>query len=103
MKQLIYSIIFLFSSSALFSADLIVEEFGSFPTYSSILSAVTASAEGDRIIIKNRAGNVPWIENITVDKSLSFLSYDNNTQFVVQGNYTINKANNREVIIVGMK
>lgn len=85
------------------SADLIVEEFGLAPTYSSIAAAVAAAADGDRIIIKNRAGDIPWIENITIGKSLTFLSYSNNTQFVVQGNYTINMADGRTVNIIGMK
>jgi hypothetical protein len=85
------------------SADLIVEEFGTAPTYASITAAVAASVDGDRIIIKNRAGDIPWIENITISKSLTFLSYTNNVQFVVQGTYTINAADGRQVNIVGMK
>jgi hypothetical protein len=96
------TVFFIFHFSAK-SADLIVEEFGTAPTYSSITAAVAASVDGDRIIVKNRAGDIPWIENITISKSLTFLSYTNNVQFIVQGSYTINATDGREVIFVGMK
>lgn len=56
----------IFLSFGTLAADLIVEEFGTAPTYASITAAVAASVDGDRIIIKNRAGDIPWIENITI-------------------------------------
>lgn len=86
-----------------FSADRIVEEFGFPPAYSSIGAAVAAANDGDRIIIKNRAGNIPWIEDITINKSLQFLSYSNDDFFVVQGDYTIDFITGLEVAIVGMR
>lgn len=85
------------------AVDRIVEEFGVSPTYSNIASAVAASSDGDRIIIKNRAGDIPWIENITVDHSLEFLSYANDGFFIVQGTYTIACSAGREVLINGMR
>lgn len=84
------------------AADILVEEFGISPAYPSITTAVAAAIDGDRIIIKNRSGNIPWIENITVDKSLEFLSYDNDSLFIVQGVYTIVLNSNRTVTIIGM-
>lgn len=102
MKRLITLALVLCTTGA-FAVDRIVEEFGTPPTYASITAAVTAAVDGDRIIVKNRAGDIPWIENITINKNLTFLSYTNNAQFVVQGNYTINAADGREVIIVGMR
>jgi len=95
----------LFSGLALnmSAVDRIVEEFGSAPTYPNIAAAVTAAADGDRIIIKNRTGDIPWIENITVDKSLEFLSYADNGFFVVQGTWTITPAVGRVVTIIGMR
>ncbi len=89
-----------FSASAV---DRIVEEFGVSPTYPNINAAVTAAVDGDRIIIKNRAGDIPWIENITVDKSLQFLSYADNGFFVVQGYYSIVPGTGRQVLINGMR
>lgn len=87
----------------LFAVDRVVEEFGSAPTYPNIAAAVTAAVDGDRIIIKNRAGDIPWIETITVDKSLEFLNYADNGFFVVQGNWTIVPAAGRVVVIKGMR
>ncbi|MCB0795386.1 MAG: hypothetical protein KDB88_11670, partial [Flavobacteriales bacterium] len=92
----------LFGSLSLSATDRIVEEFGQPPAYANITSAVSAAVDGDRIIIKNRAGNIPWIENITVSASLEFLSYDNDSFFYVQGDYTITGATGRDVTFVGM-
>ncbi|MDZ4752333.1 MAG: hypothetical protein SGI87_12005 [Flavobacteriales bacterium] len=103
MKQVLLALFIFALSFSSKATDLIVEEFGTLPTYGSIASAVAASVNGDRIIIKNRAGDIPWIENITINKSLTFLSYTNNTQFVVQGSYILDVANGREVNIIGMK
>ncbi len=86
-----------------FAADLLVEEFAVAPAFGSIGSAVAAATDGDRIIIKNRNGNMPWIENVAVNKSLQFLPYSNDTFFVVQGTYTITPADNREISIIGMR
>lgn len=86
-----------------FAADLIVEEFGTAPAYPSITAALAAAEDGDRIIIKNRTGDIPWIENITVNKSLEFLNYADNGFFVVQGDWTITPADGRKVVIKGMR
>ncbi len=85
------------------ATDRIVEEFGVSPTYPNVAAAVSAAVNGDRIIIKNRAGDIPWIENITIDKSLEFLSYANDGYFVVQGTYNIAPADGRVVLINGMR
>jgi len=96
-------IIMLFIAIRSFAVDRIVEEFGVSPAFSSINAAVAAAQSGDRIIIKNRAGNIPWIENVTIDKSLEFLSFANNDFFIVQGNYTIQRIFGLQVSIVGMR
>lgn len=93
-------VLFALSVSAV---DRIVEEFGVPPTYPNINAAVTAAVDGDRIIIKNRAGDIPWIETISITKSLQFLSYQDNGFFIVQGNWTVTAANGREVTIIGMR
>lgn len=85
------------------AVDRIVEEFGQAPAFSSITAAVNAAEDGDRIIIKNRAGNIPWIEDISIDKSLQFLSFANDDFFVVQGNYTVQFVSGLEVAFVGMR
>lgn len=86
-----------------YASDLLVEEFGLAPAYPSISAAVAAANNGDRIIIKNRNGNAPWIENVTVNKSVQFLPFTNDTFFIVQGVYTIVPADNREITIIGMR
>lgn len=99
-----YSLLLIsFLSFPALAADRIVEEFGVAPTYPNIASAVAAAVDGDRIIVKNRAGEIPWIENITIDKSLEFLSYTNDGYFVVQGSYSIVPATGRMVLINGMR
>ncbi|HQV39137.1 MAG: hypothetical protein IPO60_13070 [Flavobacteriales bacterium] len=102
MKALFTLVAFAVSASAL-ATDRIVEEFGQAPAYSNITAAVAAASDGDRIIVKNRAGNIPWIENIMVNASLQFLSFSNDDFFYVQGNYTITGAADREVTIIGMR
>ncbi|MCB0792096.1 MAG: hypothetical protein H6595_02080 [Flavobacteriales bacterium] len=92
----------LLTALPLLATDRVVEEFGQAPAYASITAAVSAAVDGDRIIIKNRAGNIPWIENITVAHSLDFLSYTNDDFFYVQGTYTIVGATGRTVTIVSM-
>lgn len=102
MRTLVLLGLALFAHEAL-AVDRIVEEFGVSPTYPNITSAVAAAVDGDRIIIKNRAGDIPWIESITIDKSLQFLSYANDGEFVMQGGITINSAEGREITIIGMR
>jgi len=86
------------------ATDLIVEEFGITPSYPSITAAVAAANDGDRIFIMNRAGNIPWIENITITKSLEFLSYAADTFFVVQGDYIISPAAaGKTISFIGMR
>ena len=103
MKKLLsLTLLVILSNFAARATDLIVEEFGSLPTYSSIAAAVAASADGDRIIIKNRAGNIPWVEDITITKTLDFLPYQNDTFFFVQGNYTLTPGTSKNMNIIGM-
>jgi hypothetical protein len=102
MRSLVFLTAFA-TSIPVFATDRIVEEFGQAPAYPSITAAVAAASDGDRIIVKNRAGNIPWIEDITVNASLQFLSYTNDDYFYVQGNYTITGATDREVVIIGMR
>lgn len=99
----LFGILFLGLMVPVCAVDRIVEEFGTSPTYPNIAAAVAAASDGDRIIIKNRAGDIPWIEAITVDKSLEFLNYADNGFFVVQGIWTITPAAGRVVVIKGMR
>ncbi|MFN8395275.1 MAG: hypothetical protein U0176_11555 [Bacteroidia bacterium] len=84
------------------AADLIVEENGVLPNYATIQAAVTAANSGDRIFVKNKAGNVPYQENVTITKSLSILSFDADGVYYTYGNYTLNPVANGEINIIGM-
>ncbi len=99
---LILSFVTLMFAGTTTAADLIVQESGPVGTYASIGAAVAASTDGDRIIINNTTTGFPWAEDITINKSLTFLSAVDNQRFVVQGNYSIQHAPGREVTIIGM-
>lgn len=103
MKKLLLLWVIALMASKTFATDLLVEEFGSLPVYNTISAAVAAANDGDRIIIRNRTGGLPWIEDVTVNKSLEFLSYDNDTFFIVQGNYTIIPASGRVISFISMR
>jgi hypothetical protein len=100
---LLVTLITVVMSGSVFAIDLVVQEAGPVGTYASIGAAVAASSDGDRIIINNKPGGFPWVENILVNKSLTFLSAVDNARFFVQGNYTVQHAPGREVNIIGME
>jgi hypothetical protein len=102
-KSVLICLLFVVTLMKSYATDIVVEEFGITPAYPSISDAVTAASNGDRIIIKNRAGNIPWIENVNITKSLQFLPFDNDTFFVAQGNWTITLGAGQAVTIIGMK
>jgi hypothetical protein len=102
-KSVLICLLFVMTIAKSFATDIVVEEFGITPAYPTITDAVAAASNGDRIIIKNRAGNIPWIENINITKSLQFLPFDNDTFFVAQGTWTITLGAGQTVTIIGMK
>jgi hypothetical protein len=92
-------------SRALAQTDLIVEENGVAPNYATIQAAVTAASSSvvDRIFVKNKAGNVPYLENVTISKSVTILPFDPDGVFYCHGSYTINPIpGGGEVTIIGM-
>jgi hypothetical protein len=84
-------IICLFTCMASFSyaADLFVQEFGGGGTFSTISDAITASSNGDRILVQPKAGNASFIESLTVNKAIQILTASNGNRFFLQGNITI--------------
>ena len=79
----VFAALFLISTGFLSAADLIVQQNGPVGTYSTITSAVAAANDGDQILINNRTDLLPWQENITVNKSLSFLRAVDNVKFAL--------------------
>lgn len=89
--------------SNLFSTDRIVREFGAGGAYSTITDAYNASVDGDRIIIKPKAGGADYGESITIAKSLQFLCENEGGRFEVTGTWAITAAALRTVNIIGIE
>lgn len=88
----------LFTSMAS-AADLIVRDAGAGGAFSTISAAVAQASNGDRIIIRPKTGNLPYQENITIDKSLTFVTEIAGDKYEINGNITITTANDRVVTI----
>lgn len=102
MKKLLFTTFVVSSFLYGKATDLIVEEFSTPPTaYPSITDAINVAVDGDRIIIKNRFGNIPWSEDLTLNKSLTLISDQNDATFLLDGNITIVPTANKEVTIIG--
>jgi len=104
MKNSILLFVLLLSVSLTSMAtDRLVVENGLAPAYSSISAAVAAASAGDRIFIENRGGNIPWFENVTINKSLDIVAFVNDSIFICQGNWTISGGSTPiNVNIIGM-
>lgn len=98
-KQLLFIAIASLFTSMASAADLYVRDLGAGGSYSTISAAITAANDGDRIIIRPKAGSLPFIENLTIDKSLSFVSEINFSKYILQGTITVTPAAGRVVTI----
>jgi hypothetical protein len=99
----ISSIVAILIAFQFYASDLIVQDNGPSGTFSSISSAVLAAVNGDRILINNRLDNLPWVEDVLINKSIVLLSAVDNQKFFVNGVYTIERSAGRQVSIVGMR
>ncbi len=90
-------------AQTMFGADLLVEEFGVAPAYNSIQAAIDAANDADRIFIKNRTGDIPWVGDVTINKNVELLSYDGQDFFIVQGDYFVEGEQNQTISIIAMK
>lgn len=84
------------------AADLYVRDLGAGGAYATISEAITAANDGDRIIIRPKTSNVPYLENLTINKSLTFVSETNFSKYYVQGSIYIVPAVNRVITINNM-
>ncbi|MBP2619674.1 hypothetical protein [Chryseobacterium jejuense] len=87
------------SSTMAFAADLYVRNGGTGGAYSTVSAAITAASDGDRIIIQPKTNGAAYVENLTINKSLTFVSETNYSKYFVQGTITINPAAGRVVTI----
>jgi hypothetical protein len=96
-KQVLFiALLGLFTSIAS-AADLYVRDFGAGGSYSTISAAISAASDGDRIIIRPKSGGIPYLENLTVNKSLSFVSETNFTKYLIQGTISVTPAAGRVI------
>lgn len=106
MKTLKTLTIFFFAaffSNTSFAVDRVVQQGGPVGTFASINAAITAAVDGDLIIINNRTDGLPWLENLTIGKTLTFVSAVDNIQWWMEGTISITMAEGRNVTIVGLR
>ncbi len=99
-NNLLTIILSLASFTTLFATDHVVQEGGTGSVFTTISSAITASADGDRIIIHPKTGGNPWVEDLTIDKSLELVSSQDGTMYKIQGDINIIGQNGREVTVI---
>jgi len=97
-KLLLMALTGLFSTLAS-AADLYVRNLGAGGAYSSVSAAITAANNGDRIIIQPKTDGSAYVENLTVNKSLTFMSETQYNKYFIKGTITINPAAGRVVTI----
>jgi len=98
-KQLLFiAIAGLFTSMAN-AADLYVRASGANGAYTTVSAAITAAANGDRIIIQPKTDGSAYVENLTINKSLTFVSETNYNKYFIRGTININPAAGRVVTI----
>lgn len=81
------------------AADLYVRENGANGAYATVSAAITAATNGDRIIIKPKTANAAYVENITINKSLTFVSETNYQKYKLQGTVVITPLAGRVVTL----
>ena len=84
------------------SADLCVVGSGGGGCYSTISAAIAAANNGDRILIQPQVG-VPYVENLTIDKSVELLSNQEGVKWELAGNIMITPEVGRTIGIMHMK
>lgn len=90
-KLLCMSMLAIFQLSA---ADIYVNQSGQAGTYLTISDAVAAASDGDNIYISPIA---EYIEDVTIDKSLTFASAETTNDYFMEGSMTVVGAPDRYV------
>lgn len=101
MKKITFSLFLLLFSCYSNAIDRIVQENGPAGTFPTISAAITAAVNGDRIIIHPKIGDNPYVENITIDKTLELASAQDGVRYKIQGTISLTAANNRTITIIG--
>lgn len=96
-KQLLFIVIAGFFTSITSAADLHVRNLGAGGAYSSVGAAITAASNGDRIIIQPKTDGSAYVENLTVNKSLTFVSETIYNKYFIKGTINITPVVGRVV------
>lgn len=98
-KKLLFIAIAGLFTSLTSAADLYVRENGASGAYSTITAAINAAANGDRIIIRPKANQGAYVENLNVNKSLTFVCETTYQKYILNGNITVAPLAGRVVTI----
>ncbi len=84
-------------TSMVSAADLHVRNLGAGGAYATVGAAITAAANGDRIIIQPKTNGTAYVENLTINKSLTFVSETIYNKYFIQGSINITPSAGRVV------
>lgn len=101
-KSLLFTAIASLFTSMVSAADLYVRDAGAGGSFSTISAAIAQASDGDRIIIRPKAAGLPYVENLVIDKTLSFVSETNFSKYLVQGAVSITPFAGRVITINNM-
>lgn len=101
-KQLLFMAIAGLFTSMASATDLYVRNLGAGGAYSTVSAAITAANNGDRIIIQPKTNGTAYVENLTINKSLTFISETIYNKFFIQGSINITPAAGRVVTFNGL-
>ena len=100
MKTFLASLFVLFALNAN-SRVLVVKEYGVNATYSTIAAALAASLDNDTIVIYDKPSGQLWLEDILINKNLTFLHPNQGTRFKVPGQVTIVPKAGMDLYFIG--
>lgn len=100
MKKLIFTFLTM-ATLQMNAAILVVKEYGVNATYSTIASALTAAVNNDTIVVYDKPSGQQWIENLTIDKNITFLHPTQGTRFKAPGSITIVPKAGMDLYLIG--
>jgi hypothetical protein len=80
---------------------LVVKEYGVNATYSTINAALAAAVNNDTIVVYDKPSGQPWLENLTIDKNLTFLHPNQGTRFKAPGEITVVPKAGMDLYFIG--
>lgn len=102
-KQLFFIAIATLITSMASATDLYVRDLGAGGAYSTVSAAIAAASDGDRIIIEPKtSGTGAYVENLTINKSLTFVSETIYNRYFIKGTINITPQAGRVVTISGL-